>query len=78
MTELSGSGHHAVARNLSEPGARDVIAGAVVKARDLHFLVNSADVTLLDAALGLSEHRWNATLAVDLERASRCLRRQGL
>lgn len=67
VAALPGGGHHAVARNLTEPGAaRDVIAEVVAVAGKVDILVNSAGVALLDAALDLSEEKWNATLAVNL------------
>lgn len=67
MAELPGTGHHGIARDLTDPEAASaVIAEAVRVAGTPHILVNSAGVALLDPAVDVPAKRWQATLDINL------------
>lgn len=67
MTELPGTGHHGIARDLTAPeAATAVIAEAVRVAGTPHILVNSAGIALLDSAMDVPATRWQATLDINL------------
>lgn len=67
MSELPGSGHLAIVKNLVEDGAATTAVHEVVQALGTpHILVNSAGVVFLAPAEELSVEDWNKTIAVNL------------
>jgi NAD(P)-dependent dehydrogenase (short-subunit alcohol dehydrogenase family) len=67
MAELTGEGHHGIAKDLTAANAaQEVIDEVVNVAGTVDILINSAGIVLLDKALDLSESKWDATINVNL------------
>ena len=67
VSGLPGTGHLAIAKDLTIDGAADEVVSEAIDAFDsLEILVNSAGIALLDPALSVSRARWQATLDVNL------------
>ena len=67
MTELAGSSHLGIMRDLTDPtAAQQVISTVTAEVGVPHILVNSAGIGLLDAAVDVPANRWQATLDVNL------------
>jgi len=67
MAELPRGIHHGIVMDLTSRGASaEVVDEAVRVAGELHILVNSAGVALLDPALDVPADRWQATLDINL------------
>jgi len=67
VSGLPGTGHLAIAKDLTIVGAADEVVSEAIDAFDsLEILVNSAGIALLDPALSVSRARWQATLDVNL------------
>ncbi|KRC51967.1 short-chain dehydrogenase [Leifsonia sp. Root227] len=67
MSELPGSGHHGIVKNLTDPAAAsESIAEAVAVVGTPTILVNSAGIALLDPAVDVPASRWQATIDVNL------------
>jgi NAD(P)-dependent dehydrogenase (short-subunit alcohol dehydrogenase family) len=67
MTELPGTGHHGIVKNLADPAAAtEAITRTVETIGIPQILVNSAGLALLDAAVDVTPDRWQLTLDVNL------------
>ena len=67
VTDLPGSGHHGIVKNLTDPAAAgQAIAETVSALGAPHILVNSAGLALLDPAVDVPADRWQLTLDVNL------------
>lgn len=67
MSQLPGSGHLGIQKNLVQEGAAtEVIAQVVEQAGTPHILVNSAGVVFLAPATELTLEDWNKTISVNL------------
>lgn len=67
VTELPGTGHHGIVKNLADPSAAsEAIAEAVEVLGTPHILVNSAGLVMLDPAVDVPADRWQLTLDVNL------------
>lgn len=66
-TELPGTGHHGIVKNLTDPAAAtEAVAETVETVGIPHILVNSAGLALLDSAVDVTPDRWQLTLDVNL------------
>lgn len=66
-SQLPGSGHHGIVKNLTDPdAATEAIRETVEVVGTPHILVNSAGLALLDPAVDVPADRWQRTLDVNL------------
>ncbi len=67
VSDLPGSGHHSIVRDLTDPSAAGTAIAETVEITGVpHILVNSAGLALLDPAVDVTPERWKLTLDVNL------------
>lgn len=67
ITDLPGSGHHGIVKDLTDPtAAAEAVAEAVSAVGAPHILINSAGVVFLDPAVDVPAERWQLTLDINL------------
>lgn len=67
ITELPGTGHYGIVKNLTDPAAAGEAISETVDAVGVpHILINSAGLALLDPAVDVPAERWQLTLDVNL------------
>lgn len=67
VTELPGTGHHGIVKDLTDPAAATEVIAETVEAIGVpQVLVNSAGLALLDPAVDVSAARWQRTIDVNL------------
>lgn len=66
-SQLPGSGHHGIVKDLTDPAAAaETIRETVEAAGTPHILVNSAGLALLDPAVDVTPERWQLTMDINL------------